>query len=115
MKSVLVLVTAFAILAVGLAGCSHFTGKTAGQSLDDKVITTDIKAKILRDPELKTFAVDVDTYKGDVTLSGQVPNRAAERRLVQMAENTKGVKSVRTNLQVAEAQRIPASAPAEKR
>lgn len=97
------MVFAGALLAVfaALAGCTYLPGKTAGQSMDDTVITGDIKAKIFRDPELKTWAVDVDTYQGNVTLSGQVPNKAAERRLTEIAQNTKGVRSVKTNLQVA--------------
>jgi hyperosmotically inducible protein len=101
MKRVLVLLVLLAFASPVVIGCSHMTGETAGQGLDDSVITSDIKAKIVKDPELKTFAIDVSTYQGNVTLSGQVPNMAAEQRLIEMARDTKGVKSVRTNLRLA--------------
>lgn len=103
-----VIVIALGLVLGTFAGCSYFTGKTTGQSLDDTVISGDIKGKILRDPELKTWAVDVNVYQGNVTLSGMVPNKVAEDRLIQLVENTKGVKSVRTNLQVG-TQKAPAS------
>ncbi len=103
-----VIVIALGMVLGTFAGCSYLTGKTTGQSLDDTVISGDIKGKILRDPELKTWAVDVNVYQGNVTLSGMVPSKAAEDRLIQLVENTKGVKSVRTNLQVG-GQKAPAS------
>ncbi len=92
---------AFLLVLTAVAGCTHSTGKTAGRSSDDTVIAGDIKAKILRDPELRTWAVDVDVYQGNVTLAGQVPDKAAEQRLIGMAQSTKGVRSVTSNLQVA--------------
>ncbi len=103
-----VIVIALGMVLGTFAGCSHITGKTAGQSLDDTVITGDIKGKILKDAELKTWALEVNVYQGNVTLSGMVPNKAAEDRLVRMVEETKGVRSVRTNLQLG-GQRAPAS------
>ncbi len=101
MKYLLTLAAVCVFMSTVFVGCSHFTGKTAGQSLDDTVITGDIKAALIKDPELKTFAIDVSSYQGNVTLSGLVPNKAAEQRLVQYAKDTKGVKSVKTNLQMA--------------
>ena len=98
MRYLPVFVALLVLVSMAFIGCSHFTGKTAAQSLDDTVITGDIKAKILKDPDLKTFAIDVSSYQGNVTLSGQVPNTAAEQRVIQYAQDTNGVKSVRTNL-----------------
>ncbi len=103
MKKAFLLFAVLAFVSIAFAGCSHFTGKTAGQSLDDTVITGDIKSKIVKDPELKTFAIDVSSYQGNVTLSGMVPSRSAEQRVIQYAQDTKGVKSVRTNLRMAAA------------
>ncbi len=103
-----VIVIALGMVLGTFTGCSYITGKTAGQSLDDTAITGDIRGRILRDPELKTWAIDVNVYQGNVTLSGMVPNKAAEDRLVQLVEETKGVKSLRTNLQIG-SQKAPAS------
>jgi hyperosmotically inducible protein len=88
------------IVAVAVAGCTHISGKTAGQSVDDTVITAEINAKILKDPDLKTWAIDVDSYRGNVTLSGMVPDWAAAQRVVLYARSTRGVKSVKTNFHI---------------
>lgn len=101
MRRLLFLIAVLAFASTIVAGCSHMSGETAGQNLDDSVITSDIKAKIVKDPDLKTLAINVATYQGNVTLSGQVPDMAAQQRLIQLARDTKGVKSVRTNLRVA--------------
>jgi hypothetical protein len=93
------------VLALGLpffASCTHVTGERAGETFDDSVITGTIKGKILKDSELKTLAISVNTFQGNVTLSGQVPNLAAEERAIRYAYETKGVKSVSTNLKLAE-------------
>lgn len=101
MKSALLFVLLVAFVCTSFAACSHVTGKSAGQSVDDQVIKAEINGKVLKDAELKTWAVDVASYKGAVTLSGQVPSKAAEQRLIKYAQDTKGVTSVRTNIQVA--------------
>lgn len=89
----------FLVLAVFFAaGCSTATGGTAGQTVDDSAITAKINAKIVQDPALQYLKIDVDTFQGNVTLSGTVPSKEAQDRLVSLARNTEGVKSVRTNL-----------------
>ncbi len=75
MRRLLFLIAVLAFASTIVAGCSHMSGETAGQNLDDSVITSDIKAKIVKDPDLKTLAINVATYQGNVTLSGQVPDR----------------------------------------
>lgn len=86
-------------LVVFLAtGCATLTGKTAGQTVDDATITSKINAKIIKDPQLSYLKIDVDTFQGNVTLSGTVPSTAAQERAVELAKNTEGVKSVKTNL-----------------
>ncbi|MEN6464281.1 MAG: BON domain-containing protein [Syntrophaceae bacterium] len=92
---ILLLVVLFALTA-----CSSTTGRTAGQNVDDTVIKSEINGKILADPNLKFFQIDVASFNGNVTLSGQVPNRDAETKLLNIARNTKGVKSVKSNLQI---------------
>jgi len=95
-KSAIVLL----VVLVGLFACQSMTGRTAGQTVDDSVIKSEINGKILADPDLKFFQIDVASFNGNVTLSGQVPNREAETKLLNIARNTEGVKSVKSNLQV---------------
>lgn len=88
-------------LALSLfAGCQHFTGKTAGQTVDDSAISAEVKGKILKTPGLKTMAIDVDTFQGTVTLSGAVGTREAEQEAIRLAQTTNGVKSVKNNLKI---------------
>ena len=48
-----------------VAGC----GKTVGETIDDTTITTRVKTAMLNDPAVSGTSIDVDTYKGVVTLS----------------------------------------------
>jgi osmotically-inducible protein OsmY len=54
-----------------------------------------------QDPQLMFLKIKVDSYEGNVTLSGQVPSTQAELQAVKVAENTSGVVSVRGNLVIA--------------
>lgn len=78
--------------------CATVTGRTAGEIVDDSSITTAINIKIIEAPELKYLKINVDTFKGNVTLTGTVPNRRAEQRLIELSKGVKGVKSVKSNL-----------------
>ncbi len=96
-KSIILLLV---VLIAVTAACTKTTGRTAGQNVDDATIKSEINGKILADPNLKFFQIDVASFDGNVTLSGAVPNRDAETRLLNIARNTKGVKSVKSNLQI---------------
>ncbi|MCL4490442.1 MAG: BON domain-containing protein [Nitrospirae bacterium] len=95
MKQVLI----FLMLAVFLTpGCASLTGETAGQKVDDSMITAKINERIIADPDLHYLKINVDTFQGHVTLTGSVPSKAAQDKLVKYAQETKGVKDVKTNL-----------------
>ncbi len=101
MKFVVCITVLIAFLAPALVGCSKTTGRTAGQSVDDATITGEIKGKLINDPRVSAMKIDVDSYKGNVTLTGQVPDRQAEQQAIRIAQGTGGVKSVRSNLLIA--------------
>lgn len=90
---------------IGLQSCSSTKEKTTGEIYDDSKITTEINAKIIKDPQLHYLQINVDTNKGNVTLKGSVPNSDAEARLIKYAQETKGVKSVTSELKVQEPQK----------
>jgi osmotically-inducible protein OsmY len=90
-----VLVMALAI-GVGAVAC----GKTVGETIDDATITTRVKSSLLNEPATGGLRIDVDTFKGVVTLSGRVKSQSEERRAVEIARNTPGVQSVKSALQV---------------
>jgi len=68
--------------------------------VDDSAITASIKADLLKDPGLSVLKVEVNTVRGEVTLSGSVDNEAARTRAGQLAAAISGVQKVRNELQV---------------
>ncbi|OON63619.1 transporter [Massilia sp. KIM] len=91
---------AVAITAVGCASSSDPTTKTAGEYVDDAVITTKVKAALAADPNVKATEVNVETYKGDVQLSGFVAQPQDAQRAVEIARGVKGVTSVKNDIRV---------------
>lgn len=88
----------FAVIAL-----MAFTGAAMGQmgqAPNDDMIKAQIGKAIQANPGLSIGDVFVDSKNGDVTLSGKVANKDAERQIVDIAKKTPGVKSVKSNLQV---------------
>jgi osmotically-inducible protein OsmY len=75
-------------------------GKTIGETIDDTTITTRVKTAMLNDPQVGAMRIDVDTFKGVVTLSGRVKNQAEHDQAVAIARKTSGVLEVKDALQV---------------
>jgi len=89
---VIVLLTAFA------AHAEDPTKRQTGEYLDDKVVTTKVKAALLKDPEVKGLQVNVETYNGVVQLSGFVDKAEQIPRATEVAKGVEGVKSVKNDL-----------------
>lgn len=92
------------ILAFLLAGTMAFAAtpqqESAGEFVDDTVITTKVKSAILADPTLKSFEIKVVTEKGVVQLSGFVSTQANITRAAEIARGVKGVKSVENDMRL---------------
>lgn len=87
--------------STAMAGCtSTATKQSTGEVIDDGVITTKLKAKLIDDPVTKAHQINVDTFKGTVQLSGFVDSAEARTRAGQIARDTDGVKSVKNSLQI---------------
>jgi osmotically-inducible protein OsmY len=85
------------------AGC----GKTVGEAIDDTTITTHVKTAMLNDPGVGGLRIDVDTYKGVVTLSGRVKSQAEHDQAIALARRANGVSEVKDALEI-----IPEEQPA---
>ncbi len=72
----------------------------AGKVLSDSLITTKVKADLLKEQSLKSLNIHVTTLKGVVHLSGRVENHAEASRAVQVAQAVEGVKMVMSDLRV---------------
>jgi len=109
MRSILLFIVLIAFVSTSFIGCQSVTGRTAGQSIDDTTITAEIKGKLVKEEKLAAAKIDVDSFQGNVTLAGQVPDKEAEQRAIQLSRETGGVKSVKSNMLVG-SQTTPAGA-----
>ena len=93
--SFLVCITLVAVF-VGCASTPKREG--SGEYVDDSAITTKVKAAIFNDPALKVFQINVETFKGEVQLSGFVDSAQSVKKAGEVARGVGGVKSVKNNL-----------------
>jgi osmotically-inducible protein OsmY len=86
----------FAVICfAAITACSSTPrSEGTGEYIDDTLITTQVKAAIVADPNLKATEINVETFKGRVQLSGFVNSQADIARAVEVARGIKGVKSV---------------------
>jgi osmotically-inducible protein OsmY len=88
-------------LVVAFLGCASTpTKESTGEYVDDSTITTKVKAAIFNDPALKVFQINVETFKGEVQLSGYVDSAQHVEKAGEVARKVGGVKSVKNNLNV---------------
>lgn len=89
------------LLAVTSAGCAVTREQsTVGEYVDDATITTRVKAKFAEDKTVSAMAINVETLRGTVQLSGFAKTAAERNRAGELASETKGVKSVKNNITV---------------
>jgi hyperosmotically inducible periplasmic protein len=75
-------------------------GKSVGDTIDDATITTRVKTALLNDPVVGGLRIDVDTFKGVVTLSGRVKTKEEEAQAIALARKISGVTDVKSTLQI---------------
>jgi osmotically-inducible protein OsmY len=87
------------VLVTSFLGCASTPKREGtGEYLDDSAITTKVKAAILNEPSLKVLQINVETFKGEVQLSGFVDTPQSVSKAGEVARGVKGVKSVKNNL-----------------
>jgi osmotically-inducible protein OsmY len=88
------------VLASGWGCGSTATKEGTGEYVDDSVITTKVKTAIFNDSSLKVNEIKVETFKGEVQLSGFVRSQADIDQAVQVARGIAGVKSVKNDMRL---------------
>jgi len=83
-----------------MTGCQAMTGQTAGEIVDDSVITSSVKTQLASDKVGTLTRVEVETNNGVVYLTGQVQTAEQRSHIGSVASQVKGVKRVVNNLQV---------------
>jgi osmotically-inducible protein OsmY len=95
---ILSLLICVGLIAVFVGCASTPTRESSGQYVDDSAITTKVKAAIFNDPALKVFQINVETFKGEVQLSGFVDSAQSVEKAGEVARSVGGVTSVKNNL-----------------
>ncbi len=73
---------------------------TAGNKVDDGVITTRVKAALLADPNIHSLDIRVVTRMDEVQLSGFVDNQAQIDRALALAQAVPGVRHVANEMAI---------------
>lgn len=89
----------FVLVILLFSQCSATTSKrSTGETIDDSVIMTKLRAKYINDKTVKSNQIKVKSWKGVVTLSGVLDNQTAMNRAIEIAEQQNGVKEVKAYL-----------------
>lgn len=89
------------LLVVSLVACTPTEKRaSAGEYVDDTMITGKVKAALVADPDLKATEINVETFKGTVQLSGFVAAPEHIPKAVQLTRNIEGVKDVKNAMAV---------------
>jgi len=102
MKKALFPVVLFVSMALIFgAALTTFAGRTAGVAIDDATITTKVKFELADDVKFSTLkTVQVDTHRGDVTLTGRVHTSEEKLHAGVVADRVDGVVKVHNMLSV---------------
>ena len=92
----------FACFVALSAACTTPAGRTADEVVGDTGVTAQIKTALIGDPEISGFAIGVDTFNGEVVLTGAVDSQAQINTAVSIARSVKGVNKVTSHIKIKE-------------
>jgi len=92
---------AMAVAVLISAGCAVSRGQeTAGAYIDDATITSQVKSRMLDNPNVAGTSISVETLNGTVMLSGFAKNTTEKDTAERIARDVNGVKSVKNQIVV---------------
>jgi hyperosmotically inducible protein len=103
MRTVLTAFSLALAAALGVAGCasSPETKRSAGEFTDDAALTAKVKTAIATDVGARAAsAINVETYKGVVQLSGFVDSKDMAERAMAAAKKVSGVQQLKNDLRL---------------
>jgi hyperosmotically inducible periplasmic protein len=74
--------------------------RSAGEVVDDGVVTAKVKAALISDPNVAAHEVNVQTHEGVVQLAGFVDTSSQKSKASEVARRVAGVKEVDNQLEV---------------
>jgi hyperosmotically inducible periplasmic protein len=97
----LLVATVAAMAGLASTGCTVARDQQAvGSYVDDSVLTARVKAKFAKDPTVSALAIQVETLKGEVQLSGFAKTAEEKAMAEKLARETSGVVAVRNDIVV---------------
>ena len=88
------------VLAAAMGCSANLPKESAGEYVDDAVITAKVKASVFDQPSLKSSEIRVETFKGTVYLRGLVSSQASIDKAVEVARSINGVRAVKNELRL---------------
>jgi osmotically-inducible protein OsmY len=89
------------LLVAVFTGCAATSKReSTGQYIDNSVITSKVKTAIFNEPTLKSLQINVESFKGEVQLSGFVDSAQSAKTAGEVARGVEGVVSVKNDLVV---------------
>jgi hyperosmotically inducible periplasmic protein len=97
-NSVRFLTLAAVSMLLATACTSTRTQKSAGETIDDGVISTEVNAALVGDSLTHAHNIDVEVFKGRVQLNGFVGSNAERNQAIALSRKVNGVHTVDNNL-----------------
>jgi hypothetical protein len=94
----------FVLTGTGCAGTRY--ERSTGAYIDDQSVNARVKTALFRDPVVSGFDVGVNTYRGNVQLSGFVETQEQKRRAADIAQGIQGVNKVINDLEIKPAEAV---------
>jgi len=85
-------------MLLATACTSTRTQKSAGETIDDGVISTEVNAALVGDSLTQAHNIDVEVFKGRVQLNGFVGSNAERNQAIALTRKVNGVHTVDNNL-----------------
>ena len=94
-------ITAMAVAVFATAGCAVSRDQqTTGAYIDDATITSQVKSRMLDNPDVAGTSISVETLNGTVMLSGFAKNTTEKTTAERIARDVNGVKEVKNQIAV---------------
>ena len=96
------------LCAAMIAGCpGDRMSQNTTEAVDDSLIANKVTLALYSDKQVHGRGIKVESAQGVVELSGVVASSAEAQRVVQIAQQVKGVKAVRNRLRVQDGHQEP--------
>lgn len=97
------LITILVVLGLGaVAACAPTDERRGtGEFVDDAGLTARVKTALIKAEKVNATAINVNTYRGEVQLSGFVDNQEMAQRALAAARSVQGVRAVRNDMRIA--------------